>query len=174
MRILLDQPIAASAEDAQGAFLDPEFYRSLGHLEAISAPEVRSFEPGPGRARSVLGYRFSGQLNGAARTILDPAKLTWSQVTEVDLATRRSQVTMVPDNYANLLSFSGWYELRATGAQECCQHFEAELRVHFPLLGPLAERVIAGSIRDNVAGTAKLLERYVTARRGAAGGDVDA
>ena len=163
MEIVLDQPIAASAEAAQSAFLDPDFYRSLGELPDISAPEVRSFSAGPETARIELGYRFAGELNGPAKMILDPEKLTWSQVTEVDLATRRSTVRMVPDNYAGLLSFQGWYELHDVGEHQCSQHFEADLRAHIPLLGALAERAIAGSIRQNLADTAHLIERFVAA-----------
>ncbi len=159
----MDQSIAASAEDAQSAFLDPDFYRCLGDLPDISAPEVRSFSAGPERARIELGYRFAGELNGPAKAILDPKKLTWSQVTEVDLATRRSTVQMVPDNYAGLLSFQGWYELHDVGEGQSCQHLVADLRVHIPLLGALAERAIAGSIRQNLADTAHLIERYVAA-----------
>ena len=122
-------------EDAQSAFLDADFYRSLGELPDISAPEVRSFSAGPETARIELGYRFAGELNGPAKVILDPKKLTWSQVTEVDLATRRSTVRMIPDNYGGLLSFQGWYELHDVGDHQCCQHFEADLRAHIPLLG---------------------------------------
>ena len=66
MKISLDQPIAVSAEEAQAAYLDPAFYTSLGELSGISAPEVRSFSQSPDHARIVLGYRFSGQLNGPA------------------------------------------------------------------------------------------------------------
>jgi hypothetical protein len=163
VEIVVDQPIAASAEDAQSAFLDPDFYASLGELPDISAPEVRSFSAGPVTARIELGYRFAGELNGPAKAILDPKKLTWSQVTEVDLASRRSTVRMVPDNYAGLLSFEGWYELHDVGENACSQHFEADLRAHIPLLGPLAERAIAGSIRQNLADTARLIERFVAA-----------
>jgi hypothetical protein len=169
MRIALDQPIAASAAEAQAAFLDPGFYESLGELDAISAPEVRSFSAGPDRARTVLGYRLSGVLNGPAKALLDPAKLSWSQVTEVDLGSRRSQVRMVPDNYAGLLSFSGWYELDDVSQGRCRQHFEADLRVHVPLLGALAERAIAGSIEQNIAATARLLERYIASHRASTG-----
>jgi len=163
VQIVIDQPIAANVEDAQSAFLDPEFYRSLGELPDISAPEVRSFSAGPDSARIELGYRFAGELNGPAKAILDPKKLTWSQVTEVDLATRRSTIQMVPDNYGGLLTFQGWYELHAVGEHECCQHLVADLRVHIPLLGALAERAIAGSIRQNLADTAHLIERFVAA-----------
>ena len=122
----MDQPIAATAEDAQSAFLDADFYRSLGELPDISAPEVRSFSAGPATARIELGYRFAGELNGPAKAILDPKKLTWSQVTEVDLATGRSTVKMVPDNYGSLLSFQGWYELHDVGDHQCCQHLVAD------------------------------------------------
>jgi Protein of unknown function (DUF2505) len=164
MKISLDQPISVSAEEAQSAYLDPGFYRSLGELSGISAPEVRSFSQSRDHARMVLGYRFAGQLNGPARKILDPKKLTWSQVTDVELATRRSEVHMVPDNYQGLLSFTGWYELRTVSDRECSQHFEGDLRIHLPVLGPLAERALGGSIRQNIAETAHLIESYVTSK----------
>jgi hypothetical protein len=169
MRIFLDQPIAVSAESAQAAFVDPAFYQSLGALSGISAPEVRSFSQSADHARLVIGYRFVGQLNGPARRILDPDKVTWSQVTDVDLSTRRSEVRMVPDNYQGLLTFSAWYELRTEGEGKCCQHFEGDLRIRLPLLGPLAERAIGGSIRENIAETARLVERYVTSEATSAG-----
>jgi hypothetical protein len=161
MKISLDQPIAVSVEAAQAAFVDPAFYQSLGALSGISAPEVRSFSQSADHVHLVLGYRFAGDLNGPAKRILDPEKITWSQVTDVDLPARRSEVRMVPDNYQGLLSFSGWYELRDEGDDKCRQHFEGDLRIRLPLLGPLAERAIGGSIRQNMAETARLVERYV-------------
>jgi hypothetical protein len=164
LKTSFDQPIAASAQAAQAAFLDPGFYAILGELGGISAPEMRSSSSAaPGHVRVVLGYRFAGTLNGPARRLLDPAKLTWSQVTDVDLASMRTQVEMVPDNYSQLFSFKGWYELREQGPGLSTQHFEGDLRVHLPLLGPLAERAIAKGIRDNLAATARLIERYVAA-----------
>jgi Protein of unknown function (DUF2505) len=163
MQISLDQPIGVSAEAAQAAFVDPAFYQSLGELSGISAPEVRSFSENAGRAHLVIGYRFVGQLNGPAKRILDPDKITWAQVTDVDLAARRSEVRMVPDNYQSLLSFSASYELRSEGDNQCSQHFEGDLRVRMPILGPLAERALGGSIRQNIAETARLVERYVNA-----------
>jgi hypothetical protein len=161
MRISLDQPIGVSVDAAQAAFVDPAFYHSLGELSGISAPEVRSFSQNADHARLVIGYRFAGQLNGPAKRLLDPEKITWSQVTDVDLSARRSEVRMVPDNYQGLLSFSAWYELRGEGEGQCRQHFEGDLRIRLPLLGPLAERAIGGSIRQNIAETAGLVERYV-------------
>lgn len=165
MKISVDQPIEATPEEAQAAFLDPSFYRDLGLLEGISAPELRSLETTGQRARVVVAYKFAGQLGGPAAAILDPSKLTWSQISDVDLASRRTEVRMVPDNYSGLLSFSGWYELQERAGGSCCQHFEADLQVHVPLLGPLAERALASSVEKNVKGTAGLLERHVAAQR---------
>jgi hypothetical protein len=179
MRIYLDQPMAVSAEAAQAAFVDPAFYQSLGALSGISAPEVRSFSQNADHVHMVLGYRFAGQLNGPAKRILDPNKITWSQVTDVDLGARRSEVRMLPDNYQGLLSFSAWYELRSEGEAECSQHFEGDLRVRLPILGPLAERALGGSIRQNIAETARLVERYANPGAGdkgagdAGSGDAD-
>ena len=138
-----------------------------GSIQQVAQPGIALHVPADGRidgygfATDVTGYRFAGQLNGAARRILDPSRLSWAQVSEVDLASRRTTLTMVPDNYGQLLSFCGWYELVALGDDRCRQHLEADLRVHVPLLGPLAERAIAGSIRENLAGTARALESYV-------------
>ncbi len=164
MKIVVDELIAVATEQAEETFLDPEFYAGLGALGAIAPPELRSLARSEHHATAVVAYRFSGQLNGPARRLLDPAKLSWAQVTEMDLETHRAQVTMVPDNYANLLSFAGWYELSDAGPGRCRQHLEADLRVHVPLLGPLAERALATSVRDNLAGTARLVESFAGQR----------
>ena len=165
MKICVDQPIAVSPGEAQEAFLDASFYSALGDLEGISAPELRSLEMANGHARAVVGYKFAGHLGGPAAAILDPAKLTWAQMSDVDLSRRRTEVRMVADNYGGLLSFSGWYELWESEKDTCCQHFEADLRVNIPLLGPLAERALATSVVDNIKETAEVLEHFVLRRR---------
>jgi len=160
VRLVLDQDIALSAEDAQAVLTDPAFYHDLGELPGISPPAVLSFSKGHGHARLVLGYRFSGQLPGAVRHLVDPERLTWSQETDVDLSSRHTEVKMVPGSYKGLFSFTGWYDLRDQGQGLCTQHLEADLRVHLPLLGPVAERAIAAGVRQNLAATARLVERY--------------
>lgn len=162
MKLSLDQPLHVRADQAQAAFADPNFYATLGALPNISAPQVLTYEVGDGRVRLVLGYHFAGELSGPARRILSPEKISWSQRSEIDLATRVTQVTMVPDNYKSLFSFTGWYRIDEQGPSRCTQHFEADLRAHIPLLGPLAERAIATGVRENLAATAQLVEQFVT------------
>jgi hypothetical protein len=163
VRVELDQPIAVSADRAQEALVDPGFYAALGSLPNISAPEVRRWERSPGHVHLVLGYRFAGELNGPARRILDPAKLSWSQEADVDLAARRTEVLMVPDTYRSLLSFAASYTIEQDGPDRCRQRLAGDLRVNLPLLGPVAERAIAGGVRDNLAATARLIEKHVEA-----------
>lgn len=164
MKVAFDQAIGAPAGAVQEALVDPSFYASLGELPGISAPELRSIEHDGDRAHLVVGYRFAGRLDGPARRILDPERLSWSQVSDIDMGRRHTTVRMVPDGYVGLLTFSGWYELRDMGTHCCHQHLEADLRVHVPLLGPLAERALAGSIGDNLAATAALVERWARER----------
>lgn len=161
---MADELMAVSTEEAEETFLDPDFYAGLGALGAIAPPELRSLTRSERRATAVVAYRFAGRLDGPARRLLDPGKLSWAQVTEMDLQTHRAEVRMVPDNYANLLSFAGWYELSDAGPGRCRQHLEADLRVHVPLLGPLAERALATSVRDNLASTARLVETFAGQR----------
>lgn len=156
-------------DQAQKAFTDPGFYSSLAALPNISAPDVRSFAASGDRVELVLGYRFAGTLSGPARLMLDPAKLTWSQKTTTLLSERRTEVTMVPDHYQDLLSFRGEYTLSPAAEGHCYQHLEADLGVNIPLLGPLAERAIASGVKENLAATARLVERYVNDPEGHGG-----
>ncbi len=172
MRTTFDQPIAAGAEAVQAAFLDPAFYASLGELPGISAPEMRSSSrPSPGQARVVLGYRFAGDLNGPARRLLDPAKLTWAQVTEVDLASRRTEVGMVPGQLLRPVQLQRVVRTarrrggtdqpafrRATSGSTC--RCSARWRS-----GPSPR-----GIRQNIADTARLVERYVAGQAWRAAG----
>ena len=115
--------------------MDPAFYRSLGSYRAYRPQKCVLFLGPEDHVHLVIGYRFVGQLNGPARRLLDPDKITWSQVTDADLSTGRSEVRMVPDNYQGLLSFSAWYEFRGKGEDQCSQHFEGDLRVRLPSSG---------------------------------------
>jgi hypothetical protein len=171
MKIVLDQPIATSAQDARAALVNPALYR-LGEVPGGPSPALLSSSAEPGRVTIVLGYRFAGELSSLARTVVDPAKLTWSQVSETDLATGHTDVRTVPDHYKELLSFAGWYELHEVDSTSCSQHLEADLRVRLPLLGPPAERAIASGIRQDLAETARLVERFVAGARGLATGNV--
>jgi Protein of unknown function (DUF2505) len=161
VKVVLDQPIGVSADQAQEALAQPSFYAALGSLPGISAPEVRRCERAGGHVHLVLGYRFSGELNGAARRVLDPSKLSWAQESDADLAARRTEVVMVPDHYRSLLAFRAVYTIAEDGPDRCCQRLSGELKVNLPLLGPLAERAIAGGVRENLAATARLVETYV-------------
>jgi hypothetical protein len=164
MRVVVDQALAVPAADAQAALIEPGFYVALGAMPNISAPIIREEHREAARVELLLAYRFTGTISGPARRILDPAKLSWTQRATVDLERRRTAIAMTPDHYPNLLSFTGWYELRDDGPDATVQHLEADLRVAIPLVGAVAERAIATGIRQHLGEEAHILERYVGQR----------
>jgi hypothetical protein len=72
---------------------------------------------------------------------------------------------MVPDYYRDRIQCHGAYTLRPNGPAATMQHADCELRVHYPIIGKLAERSIAQGLRDHMAQEAAVLERWKPADR---------
>jgi hypothetical protein len=68
---------------------------------------------------------------------------------------------MVPDHYRDRLECQGCYTLRPDGPDRTIQHTEGDLRVHFPIVGKLAERGIVLGLKEHLAEEASVLERWV-------------
>ena len=67
---------------------------------------------------------------------------------------------MVPDYYRDRIECHGSYSLRPNGADATMQHGECEIRVHYPVIGKLAERSIATGLKDHMAQEAAVLASW--------------
>ncbi|MBV8161459.1 MAG: DUF2505 family protein [Acidimicrobiia bacterium] len=161
MRVTVDQPIAAPLGGVEEALVDPRFYKALGSMPAIGAPEVLECSVDGGDVFLRVRYAFTGDLAPAARRVLDPAKLTWVVESTIDRATHTTAFRMLPDHYADRLSCRGSYALVANGDRATIQRMDADLRVNYPIVGRLAERGIARGLQENVAQQARIIERWV-------------
>ena len=155
-------PIPAPPDEVQAALIEPGFYPTLGRLKTVAAPEVVDCRPDGDRIRLSLRYRFQGQLNGAARRVLDPAKLSWLEVQTVDVADRRTTFELQPDYYRDRLSCSGEYCLTPGGDEaSTSRHVSGSLRVSYPLVGSVVERAILNGIRDHLTQEATVIAEWV-------------
>jgi Protein of unknown function (DUF2505) len=156
----VEQPIAAGRPAVEEAFVDPAFYRSLGDLDALAPPEVLECEPDPESAQVVLlrvRYRFKGNLSPAVRRVIDPARLTWVDVSRFDRANHLITFHMEPDNYPDRLWCEGTYRFDAPTDGSTVMVMDGEVRVSFPLVGGLVERAVVTGMRQYLATVAKIL-----------------
>ncbi len=126
---------------AVAAYASPSFYESrddiavLGAVEHDGAVEVR--------------YRFRGNVSGAVRRVVDPAKLSWVTRMSVMADTLRCEWDVVPDHYPDRLSSSGRYTFEP-GDGGTLVGVEGELQVRVPLVGRSVERAIVSGLRNYI------------------------
>lgn len=146
---------------AEQAFVDPDFYRALGEMPNIRAPEVLEVEPGDEVTRMRIRYVFDGHLPPAARRVLDPEKITWVDESTVHHGRHLTEFRMVPDHYANRMTCEGTYRFDELGPDSTEQVLEGDLIIHYPIVGRLVEKAILMGMRQHLQEEARLLEKLV-------------
>ncbi|HEY2427903.1 MAG TPA: DUF2505 family protein, partial [Acidimicrobiales bacterium] len=132
----------------------------------IAPPEVIEHETDGPRVRIRVRYRFNGSLAPPARAVLDPAKLSWIDSSTVDVPARSTRWEIQPEHYGRNLRCGGSYAFLPGPDGGTVQHIEGDLRVRWPLVGPLVERALLTGLRQHLAGEAEIVERFVNAREG--------
>ncbi len=155
------QHIDAPAEAATKVLADPRFYLSRDSSEAISAVELVDHTTDGARAELRIRFAFTGDLNAAARAILNPDKLTWVQVTTHDLSTGRVAFEILPDNYPDRLRCRGRYTVAPDGDTASVRTVATELHVKAPLVAVQVERVILDGFRRELESQAVAVPDYV-------------
>src|SRR5688572_20413786 len=77
VRFRIEQVVAADPERVQAALVDPLFLERLASLPKLGRPELLEQRREGEVLHQRVRYRFAGDLNAAARAVLDPARLTW-------------------------------------------------------------------------------------------------
>lgn len=161
MHFTVDQTIKAPLADTARALADPAFYETMGALGNISAPEVVGREQGDGGVRLRVRYRFVGPLAAPVRRVLDPDKMTWIIDTTIGVDSHHATFRLLPDSYANRIECAGTYRLTEAGPETTRRVTDADLVVHYPLVGGLVERTIVNGLREHLQDEAVVLERWV-------------
>ncbi|MGH9025980.1 MAG: DUF2505 family protein [Acidimicrobiia bacterium] len=148
--------VAAPLDDVEAALLSPDFFARLGDLPNIAAPELLDQqEDGTAVVRRVR-YRFTGEVSGAVRRVVDPDKLSWVDECRYDRAAHRATHRILPDQYEKLLRCNYEEILEADGS-ECVRGAIGELAVKVPLVGGRVERAIVDGLRERASAEAEVL-----------------
>ena len=160
MHFELRQRIGSPVDDVVAAFVDPHFYEMLDALPNLGQAEVVSHEVNGAIVHLRVRYRFTGNLSSAVRAAIDPAKLSWIEDAEHDLAARRVRFRMLADHYADRFQCSGTYRFEPAG--DATDRFCAgDLRVRMPLVGHRVEKAIVSGLRDHLDIEADLVQRFI-------------
>lgn len=155
------QSIGASADAATLVLADPRFYLGRESSEAITAVELVDHRADESQVHLEIRFAFTGELNAAARAILDPGKLSWVQATDHDLATGRVVFHIRPDHYADRLRCRGRYRVDPVGDRASTRTVATELHVKAPLVAGQVERVLMDGLRSELDSQARAVPDYV-------------
>jgi Protein of unknown function (DUF2505) len=147
-------------EDVERALLDTAFITEMATLPKLGTPEVLGRDVSGAIVTLRVRYAFVGEVSAAVRRVVDPARLTWVELSTTDTSTHRATFRIIPDNYGKLLRCEGTYELQAAspGAVRVAR---GEVRVNVPLVGSKVERVIVSGMDDHAQAEADLVEAWL-------------
>lgn len=160
MKFRIEQHFEAGVDRVQAALGDPAFLAVLASLPKLGGAQLLDQRTEGDVVHQRVRYRFTGELNAAARAVLDPAKLTWVEQSSTDRSTHRTSWVILPDNYADRLAAKGTFELVAEqGATR--RVAEGEVKVRMPLVGGKVEGAIVSGLREHAAAEAEALARWL-------------
>ncbi len=164
MRFELVQRFSAPPDEVARAFTDPALYDALAELPKLGAPEMLDRSTAGGIIRLRVRYRFTGDLSSAVKAVIDPAKLTWVDVSEHDLARRTVTFTMVPDHYADRFRAGGAYrfEVAPAGANGTIRTTTGEIKVKALVVAGTVERAIVSGLREHQGAEVAIVDRWLS------------
>ena len=160
MRFEITQHYDAAPADVAAAYLDADLYPTLVGLPKLGGIEVLDEARSGDTVTLRVRYRFTGHLPGAVTAVVDPARLTWVQVTRHDVSEGSARFEMLPDHYPDRLSASGTYRIvdHGDGAQRVVS---GELKVRALLVAGKVEGAIVSGLREYLEAEAPAVDRYL-------------
>jgi hypothetical protein len=152
MRFYIEQHFSGSLEAVEAAFCSPELLARMSELPKVGGAELVSQRVDGDKVFQKIRYRFTGELSSAVTAVVDPANLTWVEDSVVDRSTHVTTWKIIPDHYATRLSCAGTFTLTSKGDARTVRVTDAELKVHFPLVGGRVERAIVSGLEEHAVG----------------------
>jgi hypothetical protein len=160
MKFEFEQRFAHPVEEVERTLLDEGFITGMASLPKLGAPQVLSREVAAAVVTLRVRYAFTGDVSPTVRRVVDPARLTWVELSTTDTSTHTATFTILPDNYGSLLKCQGTYSLRADGTGSV-RVAQGEVRVTVPLVGGKVERVIVSGMEEHAQSEADLVDSWL-------------
>jgi hypothetical protein len=163
MKFELRDTVGAPVDRVEAALLSEGFFDRVGASPRIAAPVLlEEVEQGTLVLRRVA-YRFTAEVTGAVRRVVDPEKMTWVDESHYDRSSHRATHEILPDHYAKLLHCT-YEESLVPDSNGCVRIAAGDLSVRVPLVGERVERIIIDGIREYAAAEAQVLAQMAAGR----------
>ena len=148
MKFHIRHAVDVSPAQAIAAYGSPAFYQGRLPRDDIEVLGVVRHEDTGERVLMEVRFKFTGNLGAPVRAFVDPARMSWVTRTELWPAALRSEWVVLPDHYPDRLTASGAYRFEPgeAGPDSTVVVVEGELKVHVPIVGRTAERVIVSDL----------------------------
>jgi hypothetical protein len=160
VRFFIEQQFAASVQQVEDAYCSPAVLATLAKLPKVGGAELLDQRVEADRVVQRVRYRFTGDLSSAVTAVVDPAKLSWVEESELDRTTHVTCWHIVPDHYASRLTCAGTFRLETRG-EHTLRRTEGEIKVHFPLVGGRVERAIVSGLQEHAAAEQMAVQAYM-------------
>jgi hypothetical protein len=161
VKFFIEQRYRAPLADVEDAYCSPELLATLATLPKVGGAELLDQQIKGDRVVQRVRYRFTGELSSAVTAVIDPSRLSWVEESELDRTTHVTTWHIVADHYANRLTCAGTFALSSRG-DETLRRTEAELKVHFPLVGGRVERAIVSGLEEHAAAEEAAVQSFLT------------
>lgn len=164
MRFRLEQRLPAPPGEVQEAVLDPAYLERLASLPKLGQPELLSQDRGGTTVIQRVRYAFAGELSSGVRKVVDPERLTWVEVSEIDVASNTTHFDIEPDHYGSMLTGSGVITITSEGEAGSLRTAKGEVSVRVPLVGGKVERAIVSGLEDHASAEEGALRAWLADR----------
>lgn len=161
MKFHIEQRFAASVGQVEDAYCSPELLATLATLPKVGGAELLDQQVNGDRVSQRVRYHFTGELNSAVTAVVDPDRLSWVEESVLDRTSHVTTWHIVPDHYATRLTCQGTFRLEASGPNTR-RLTEAEIKVHFPLVGGRVERAIVSGLQEHAVAEQAAVQVFLT------------
>ncbi|NMC69489.1 MAG: DUF2505 family protein [Myxococcales bacterium] len=136
------------------------------HHPDVDRIEMLSLEDRGATVQRRVHYQPKPIIKSVGPKKVPPEAMAWVEESTLDKAARRLTFRNVPvkDWVQERMSNSGTIELRDAGGGQTRRVVSGELKIRFPLLGAIAERVVYGKAKEILDGEARLFAEYLKTR----------
>lgn len=151
----------SALDEVLEAYADPDLVGAVGAVAPLSAGELLDHRRDGDRVVVRTRYAYRGDLPPGAGSIVDPARLTWVQVTDLHLPTRRADVRLEPDHYADRLRAHAAERFEAAPSGGTLRRVDGELGVKLLMAGRAVERALVSGLQAWLANETAVVDRWV-------------
>jgi len=168
MNFEISHTLPADRDTVLAIMLDAEYYKFCqAHHSGVDRIEMLQQEDQGNIVRRRVLYQPKPIIRRIGPKEIPPDAMAWTEESTLDKAAYRLRFTNVAakDWVRKRLANSGTIELRAAGPDRTTRVVAGELKVKFPILGGIAERIIYGKAKDILDEEARVFEKYLRERK---------